>query len=219
MYDESVTILQQSINSSTGCAEAYCNLGDVQQLQGKTDEAICSYRRACRIKPSFTAARWGELLTLPVLYDSAEEINHARNRWREGVKELLDTIDLGSTNSINDAKIASSSSTNFYLNYQGLDDLDMQILYGKLLTRIANAAYPEYSCRDDPGLRKTGDRIRIGFVSSFLFHNHSILKTHGRWITELDHKIFDVHVFFTGQAADKNIEAISRQGESSIYHQ
>ena len=204
------TCFEKALESKPDLAEAHFNLGDTLQRYGDTTAAIMSFRKALELKPSFTAARWGALLSLPVLNDSEEQIEQERTRWICGVKELLDTMDLGDTEAIAAAKTAATTYTNFYLNYQNHIDLEEQILYGKLLYRIARSAYPQYSDHRSQQMRYTKEKIRVGFVSSFFFW-HSIFKTHGHWITKLNKKDFHVSAFYDGFKQDHATrEIISR---------
>ncbi len=76
----------------------------------------------------------------------------------------------------------------FLLAYQGQNDRDLQRCYGGLIDRLAAAqGFPPASM---PPLRP-GEKIRVGFASAHL-HMHSVSKTHGGWISELDRSRFTV---------------------------
>ncbi|GAB0056871.1 hypothetical protein SIID45300_01186 [Candidatus Magnetaquicoccaceae bacterium FCR-1] len=182
-------------------ARAWYNLGVLAQNEGNDEEARGAFGTASRLRPEYERARWKSLLDLPVLIRAEEEIAPLRARWRAGVEALSASIRLDTPARIREAWEAAEAVSNFYLNYHGLNDRDEQILYGKLLTRVARAAFPAHADRPEARERKTGEKIRVGFVSSF-FYGHSIFKTHGRWLTGLHPDRFERLVFHTGARVD-----------------
>jgi len=213
--DEAETSYMRAIKNDPEQPKLYVNLGEVLLHQGRTEDAVESYKKALAIDPSYTPAIWGELLSLPVLYESITQIKHTRDTWFEGLNKLLTVIDLTSDKGIRDAKDAASMFTNFYLNYQGCNDKSAQALYGRLLTRIAYAAYPEVQVPKDVADNGPSSKIRVGFVSS-CFYNHSIFKTHGQWITKLSQKDFDVSVFYLGHIRDWATEEIASRANRFV---
>ena len=87
----------------------------------------------------------------------------------------------------------------FLLSYHGENDRALQRCYGGIIERIATAQgfAPAPSL---PPLRP-GERIRVGFASAHL-HTHSVSKTHGGWITELDRSRFAVFGYQFSEARD-----------------
>ena len=120
-------------------------LGVLAYQVGKNDVAVNLISKALAIKPGYLRAQWGALLSLPILYTSENEIDIHRKRWEKGIKSLLDGIDLGTDITIKQAEDSATLQTNFYLHYQGRNDLRLQKLYGALLHRIAVAVYPNIS--------------------------------------------------------------------------
>ncbi len=77
----------------------------------------------------------------------------------------------------------------FLLSYQGENDRDLQRCYGGIIERLAAAQ--GFSPAPVPPPPLPGERIRVGFASAYL-HMHSVSKTHGGWISELDRSRFAV---------------------------
>lgn len=213
--DEAEDLFSSALKYSPGKTELYISHGETLQHQGKQEEAIASYQKALAINPSCIAAYWGEHLMLPALYSSTEQIEDSRHEWIKGVHQLLAKIDLKSKRGIREAKVAANTFPNFYLNYQGYNDRDAQTLYGALLSRIAHAAYPEYTHPKIAAVASNPARIRVGFVSS-CFYNHSIFKTHGHWITKLNPDEFDVHVFYLGAINDWATKGIASRANRFV---
>lgn len=105
-----------------------------------------------------------------------------------------------------------TSVTNFLLHYQGKNDLELQKKYGALIHRITGAKYPQYTNEKPIRIRANDEKIKVGFISSFI-HGHSIIKTHGRWITGLDKRNFEISTFYTGTAPDRSTAEVKRQSD------
>lgn len=215
-YDQAFVCFQEALSYKPDYVAAQYNLGDALRCQGRTDEAVKAFQKALSIKPDFAAAKWGALISLPVLYDSTDQIESVRSNWFSGVRELLGTINLKTSEGIAAVKTAATSDTNYYLNYQGLDDLDAQVLYGQLLERVAGVVYPDYVNRPRCRRLNTNGRIQVGFVSAF-FYNHSIYKTHGRWITGLNKNRFEISLFYVGQIRDWATEELAASADHFLY--
>lgn len=190
-------------------ADAYVNLGIAYFELGQTDESLAAHGKALELQPESIIAKWNARLTLPALYDSKAAIGRHRKRWTEGITALIDDIDLSGPTQVAQAERAVTLMTNFYLNYQGRNDVALQTLYGGLLHDIARAAYPEVPATIERRVIAPGERIRVGFVSNFLYF-HSVYKTHGAWITGLDKSRFEVHTLYAGSRVDHATEDIKR---------
>ena len=207
--EASVECYQQAIALAPNMAEAYTNLGIAYFELGQIDESLAAHGRALELKPESLMTKWNARLTLPALYDSKASIGRHRKRWSDGVRALIDEIELSTPAVIAEAELAVTLMTNFYLNYQGRNDVALQKLYGGLLHRIAKAAYPEVPETLERRLIPAGERIRVGFVSNFFFH-HSVYKTHGAWVTGLDKNRFEVHTLYAGRRVDYATEDVKR---------
>ena len=69
-------------------------------------------------------------------------------------------------------------------------------LYGRILSRVAAARYPELAARPEP--RARDGKLRVGFVSSFLY-DHTIFKIYNAWITDLTDAI-ETYVYYKGRS-------------------
>ena len=211
----SVAAYERAIALKPDMSEAHSNLGLAYFELGQIDESLAAHNRALELRPNSLTAKWGAYLTLPVLYDSEADIGRHRARWRKGVEALLEELDVGTPAKAREAAQAVTLMTNFYLSFQGRNDIAEQTLYGQLLHRIASAAYPGAQAAAPARLRNPGDKIRVGFVSYFLYW-HSVYKTHGRWITGLDRERFEIHTFYIGKRFDDSTRAV--RDASDAFH-
>ena len=131
---------------------------------------------------------------MPTIYQAQEEIDRTPERWAQGIKDLHEGLNLSTPAAIAAAEGAAASTTSFHLAYQGRNDLALLTQFGGLLRRIAKARYPDLPDVLPRRRLPDSERIRVGFLSSH-FYAHSVYRTHGRWITRLDKRRFDVQAF------------------------
>ncbi|HEY3846489.1 MAG TPA: tetratricopeptide repeat protein, partial [Acetobacteraceae bacterium] len=101
----------------------------------------------------------------------------------------------------------------FLLSYHGKNDRALQRCYGGIIDRLAAAqGFPPAPA--SPPLC-AGEKIRVGFASAHL-HMHSVSKTHGGWITELDRSRFAVFGYQFSAARDAVSERFAACCESFV---
>ena len=199
-HHEALACYDTALAVDGSVAELHANRGAVLSELGDAAGAARSHDAALRIAPAFTRSLWGRELALPIVYESAEQIDEARARWERGLDVLEDETRLDSPEDVARAILAVRSMPPFLLHYQGRNDVDLMRRWGVLVRRIVSAAHPEL-CEPLDG-RRRGEKLRVGFVSPF-FRRHSIFKTHGGWITELNRDRFEPCVIHTGAQADE----------------
>lgn len=195
--DQALVAFTAAARLAPDAADAQLNLAETAMRQGQPAQAVPAFARAAALAPHRLRPRWAGLLSLPPLYDSEADIDQWRARFAAGLAEL----EAGQPETAPDALEAVLTSTAFHLNYHGRDDLLLQRRYAGLVQRVAQRALAAHHRPQLVGRRPAGRRIRVGFVSDFLF-GHSITKTHGAWITDLDPARFEVFCLHTGPVRD-----------------
>jgi predicted O-linked N-acetylglucosamine transferase (SPINDLY family) len=203
---------RQAVALDPARADSHHYLGRTLFRLGLREDGLAAFRDALAVDPEHQPAKWALGLSLPQVYRSPEEIEIARGQWAARLDELSDQLSLDTPPAIDSAVEAMSSVTNFYLHYQGRDDLDLQRRFGALLHRVAAARFPALA-EHPPARPAPGRRLRVGFVSAH-FRFHSVMKTHGRWVTDLDRERFEVHLFHTSGIVDSTTEAVCRTADS-----
>lgn len=178
---------------------------------GLRDESYSAFKLAHQIDDEFLPAEWALALWLPQVFENAEEISEAKHRWDHGVKFLSRKFaDRGSALP-NDAVLGPALFTNFFLAYQGHHEVQRYRRYGALLHSVVSKRFPQQSCHSR---RRRHKRVRIGFVSAH-FRFHSVGKTHGRWVTDLDSEHFESHLFHvTGLDDESGMNEAFRQSSA-----
>ncbi|WP_052128851.1 tetratricopeptide repeat protein [Neosynechococcus sphagnicola] len=201
----------QALTLKPDWVEVYFTLGNYFKDQGQVDRAQSYYEQALAVEPEDGAVRWNYLLLLPVLYDTPEQIDHWRQRFHQGLQTLIQTTDLETATNRQQAWCGVDYTSNFYLQYQGKADYDLQRQYGQLVHRILATRYPQWT---RPLQRQAvGRRIRVGFVSQHL-REHTVAKLFGGWLPALGHREFEVFCYYTGKTADRVTAAFQRHSDT-----
>lgn len=208
-FDAAEASLRNAAACNPNHAEAHYYLGNMLKIQGRTAEAIDSYGRALANKPDFSEARWNKLRALPVIYDSEQEIDHWRDSYAKGLLELSETLNLATQKGRSEALRGAATTTNFYLQYQGRDDLELQKRYGDLVNRVMAAAFPQWTERPKMPGRSPDGRIRIGYASAFLRAHNGAVWLLG-WLRHRDKSAFEVYCYHTGDRGDDKTEEFRR---------
>jgi hypothetical protein len=100
-------------------------------------------------------------LLLPVVYGSTPELDWYRQQLSGGLQQLIQSIDLSTETGRAVGLSCLGWSTNFFLHYQGRDDLAIQKLYGAFVAGVMAANFTDLP----PPQQSTAlAKIRVGYV-------------------------------------------------------
>jgi predicted O-linked N-acetylglucosamine transferase (SPINDLY family) len=102
----------------------------------------------------------------------------------------LSNLDLTSTNQQQDAWKSIGLRTNFYLQYQAKNDLEVQKKYGKLVYKIASVNFPNWV----KNLTMPTGKIRLGYISAHLRH-HTVAKLFQGWLQWRNREQFEIYCY------------------------
>lgn len=220
--DEAISYLQKAVNIDPSHTEALFSLGDALAIQGKTMEALANYQALLQgqgKRIEYVKAYRQQHLILPILYENEAEVDFWRRRFTLALQTIQQETSLETESDRLWALGLISVGTNFYLTYQGQNDLELQKQYGDLVHRVMAANYPKFapsnlaeaSAGASAGavkLQGQSHKIRIGYLSSY-FKVHSVAHVTLGWLKYRDKEIFEVYTYYTG----KEIDSLTREFE------
>lgn len=169
--------------------------------QGMTREAIELYATSLSLAPDFVEARWKKCRLLPILYETEESIHEAREYYSQGLCEIIEVTDLSSPKGRQAALRGVMSCSNFYLAYQGEDDITLQKMFGGHVSRIVAANFPQWSEQVAMPALTPGEKIRVGYASA-CFGKHNGTTWMLGWLRNHDKSRFEVYTYHTGHLSD-----------------
>jgi len=202
--EAAVQACQMALRLNPELAEAHYNLATVLQRQGKLPAAIQSYQQALKINPQFYEAEFGICMSqIPIIYKSCDEVEMSREKYQQYLRKLVnDYQKLSSTEKQQAAKVVGTLQP-FYLTYQGLNDRELQKIYGEMIHQLMACRYPQYTQPLSLPKLQPSEKIRVGFVSGF-FRNHSNWKIPIKgWVENLNREQFQLFGYHTSARQDQ----------------
>lgn len=200
---------QEAIKINPQHSGSYFNLLLTLKNMGKFKEAIELVTKTAQLFPDDFTWQLQKYLFLPIIYHTEKEITYYRQRFTQGLNELINNLDISTENKKKNALEAIKNHTNFYLAYQGYNDLDLQQKYASLITQITHSNFPQWTKKRIYIKDKYKDKIKLGFVSG---NSHNRAKWLFKWLENLDKNIFTIHVYFIDKISidiEKNIQKIA----------
>jgi len=201
---QAIEFYHKAIHLEPSLAQAYRNLGTALRRQGQLEKAIEAYQHALKIDPTLAEAAIGICLSqLPIIYETTEELVTRREAYQlhlEQLAEYYKSVDI--KQKIN-AAYAIGTLQPFYLTYQGLNDRELQKIYGEMIHQLMACRYPQYTQPLSLPKLQPSEKIRVGFVSGF-FRNHSNWKIPIKgWVENLNREQFQLFGYHTSARQDQ----------------
>ncbi|QFS43151.1 glycosyltransferase [Nostoc sphaeroides] len=182
---------------------------------GHIQEAILSAEKAAKCLPNDYTFKILKYLTVPSIYENKEEINFYRQRFIQGLQDLIQQTYLKTTEEQQSALAGIGRLTNFYLSYQAQNDIDLQRQYAKLVHKIMAANYPQWVVPLSMPKLQPNQKIRIGYASHYL-HSYSGTLWLTGWLRYCDRQNFEIYCYYTGNEPDPVTQQF--QNYSDVFH-
>ncbi len=155
-----------------------------------------------------------QALMLPEAYDTPAEIIAHRTAFQTNLTRLIQDIALDTPAEQKKALRAIAHHTNFFLSYQGYNDVALQQQYGQFLHRVMAANYPQWV---QPRPRQPRPaKIRIGYLSAFLCGwSGTVLFLN--WLKYADTDRFEIYTYHIGAQVDGVTELVKTYS-TRFYH-
>ena len=214
--EDAIAILEQGISHYPTAGQLHFQLIKICQQNGHTQQAISSAERASEILPNEYVFQLLKHLTLPIVYDTSDEIQFYKERFVGELDKLIQETSLKTPESQINAFLGLRSFTNFYLAYQAHNVVESQSKYANLVHQVMTANYPQWvQPRSMPQLLENG-KIRVGYISSYL-HSYSGTLWLTGWLRYCNHKQFEIYCYYTGNDSDPITEQF-RQYSTEFRH-
>ena len=199
--EESLACYQRALQLDRQYVPAWRCLGAALVDQGRTEEALECYQRS--LATGDPGLRMREATVLPVIARSAEELR----AWRARYDERLTHLERSGLR-LADPPAEAGCST-FLLAYHGEPNRALHTKLARLHERACpTLAWIAPHCR---ARRRAGGRIRVGFISRFLYA-HSIGKTTRGLVEQLSRDEFEVTTLFVPPLRDDEMSRRIRAG-------
>lgn len=203
--EATINTYQLGIKQYPNSSYLYLMLAISLQDFGRTEDAIKVASEGSQLFPNDLILQIEKQHLLPVIYETTEEIDCYRSRFTNQLEELIQSTKLDTQSAINNATIGISMRTNFYLQYQGKNDLELQIKYGEFVHKIMSAKYPQWvRPLTMPPLGEDG-KIRIGYISDYMYYHSGGVFALG-WLKNHDSQKFEVYSYYTNRKSDQITE-------------
>ncbi|KFI23345.1 O-linked N-acetylglucosamine transferase family protein [Nitrosococcus oceani] len=173
---------------------------------GEARKAMTVYQHILTANPDAWQARLGAALTLPVVYHDRQHLATTRSRYRKELQALKEW------QPASPPWLEDLLWSNFFLAYQGGNDVSLQRDYGDWLHHWASRALDAPS----PVRCKHSTPRRIGLVSS-AFRDCTVGHYFGRWPGALGQGGFEVIVYQLGPKRDHHTQLVADSASKFRY--
>lgn len=214
-YDEAIQTYQNCLQRYPNYSEIYCYLIGLLSKIGKTKEAIAVATHAARLFPQNSILQASQYL-VPILYENPQEIEGYRRRFLQGLEELIQNTSLETREALQEALKWIGIQNNFYLHYQGYNDVGLQTRFGKFVHQCLAAHYPAWTQPLPMPSLNEGGKIRIGYISPCMW-NHTVAKLFVGWLRNHNRDRFEIYSYSLSEKFDSY--SFQFQTYSDSFHQ
>lgn len=187
----------------------HVNLIAALRTSGNTQGAIAAAHTAAQLFPDMVLFQRDRHLILPILYESTEEIQAYRQHFTQGLAQLIQyvqaNIDIDNETSRTSFLKGLGSQTNFYLHYQGQNDVELQTQFAQLLHQLMAAQYPKLTQSLAIKPRGANQNIRIGYASACMW-KQTVGVLFSGWLRYRDRQKFEVYSYHLHPHSDEYTE-------------
>jgi predicted O-linked N-acetylglucosamine transferase (SPINDLY family) len=212
--DAARDVLEGAVAADPSFVDASYRLAWVHAQMNDPEEAAAVYRRVLARDPADWRARLGAALTLPIVYEDRAAIERARQRFGAALDRLA-AVEVRLPDGANPATLAHQLEwDNFYLAYQGENDVRLQASYARVLQRLLPRCTASLPPPPVPGPAR-GRRLRVGFASAF-FRDCTVGHYFRSWVADLDGERFEKVVYALESGNDDTGDAIRRAADRAV---
>lgn len=191
---------QEAIHTYPENSHFYYLLAKTLQKLGRIEEAITVANEAATKFPQQLRIKLLPKRLIPIIYNDVEEIAVYRTRYIEALEALIQGVDLETEEGKKEAFHLIDTS-NFFLQYQGKNDLELKKKYGQFVHEVMKANYPQWTQSLVRPHLGPNQKIRVGYVSNNLSF-HTIGKLAVGWLKHHNKELLEVYCYHLGSKTD-----------------
>ncbi|MCT7985235.1 tetratricopeptide repeat protein [Laspinema sp. A4] len=201
-WEEAITTYRQGIVLHPEAVELYLSFILALQNCGQVEEARQVADEGLEVLPDRLSLKLEKIRLFPILYQNSEQVEFYRNRFITELDNLIQNCPLNTEFYQKQGLNATAVNTNFYLQYQGKNDLILQQKYGQFVHQVMAANYPQWVKPFPMPILKSGERIRIGYISACL-QWHTVGMVFSGWLEHGNREEFEVYCYDVGRQRDR----------------
>jgi len=197
-YFQVIPLFEKYLTKFPNQIDVYIQLISSYSLTNQSYLAIKLARTALNNFPNnFILERLNQSV-LPIIYENKDEIVYYRQRFTDLLDNLINHFQCTSETQLNEAFESVTTSTNFYLGYQGNNDIAIMKQYCHYVKSIGQKLYPYLYQNIFLGKNIASQKIRIGLIS---LHLHSLGVLYLNWIKNANS---EQYIFFVYDISGNN---------------
>ncbi|BBO66743.1 hypothetical protein DSCA_06730 [Desulfosarcina alkanivorans] len=205
--EDAIGQYRRAIDKAPDFLEAWQNLGCIYAESGQPDKAAACYDEVLKKKGDF-GLEVKRAMLLPLFYESNDDIIRSRTDFIRRVDRLLE----GPPNRLEDPYL-QIRNTNHNLALHGLNDRSIREKIARFYLKSSPGL--AWSSPTLKNTRQAGEKIKIGFLSRYLY-NHTIGNLYEGVIEHLPRDKFQVIVFRIPEKQDHVSTAIDRSVDEVV---
>jgi predicted O-linked N-acetylglucosamine transferase (SPINDLY family) len=186
-FQEFLSVQADDIDIDTCIRIAHCYM-----LIDQPISAITLIEKALNLFPNSLLLKRLNQVILPIIYQSTQEIKFYRLRFCQLLNQLIEDTNLDTLREQQEVVNSIQVATNFYLGYQGENDLEIQKKYGNYIYKITSFTYPQYCVPILLSQNLHQRKIRIGYISS---HFQGLGELYLGWVKYSNKNNFENYIY------------------------
>ena len=198
-FEAALVSINKRIALNPNLVESHIDRGSVLENLNQYADAKNCFQTALKIDPKNAPAMWGSVFnSIERIPSNAEDIQLKRESFKVALNDLNQWLN---ESNITNALPAIGWRQPFYLAYQETSNKELISQYGQICRRVMEAWQNQQNFSKYSPI--TGNKIRIGIVSSHI-HQHSVWDAIVKgWVKNLNPELFEIHLFSLSGYSDQ----------------
>lgn len=215
-YPDAIALCQKAIARYPNVEGLYHCLVSLYIETGETQEAIALSRQASQLFPNNLTWQFRHHLILPIFYNTTAEIINYRENFTQGITALIAQTPLETITGQQQALTFISQHSNFFLSYQGKNDLALQKQYGEFVHQVMKINYPQWAQPLEMPPLSHKQKIRIGYISG-CFWSHTVGKLTLGWFRHHNSNDFEIYCYQITETQDALTQQFRQYSDRFYY--